>query len=819
MQDAMTGGPSTLERTVRPSERRNLTFTARRVEDGMTATVSVYRVDGHGQQRGEPIASTDVALRAGQTEYVAPITLPEGGGGCCSGGHQSAGLRFGLKAGGTRNKTLSPLARVLQPLQLCLQTSPDLDWSPVWENARITLHDRDADVYHKGHADAGGNVTFPQTLSGGELELTVRLPRHQHAGEAEHDDDPASWMDAAIYAVAGDAVDDEVRMLPGTSAVFRIDGPLRAPLSVKCLPPPALVNLRHGPGETPEPDYRLNDTELAYFRALGNAVVFIHGYNVTHGEPPRRITALNDEVDRESIVTLTQWSAEQDHVARMVACDHAALAHAFPDFQQVVDFPQTVLLDAALDPGRDLNGSGAWAWLLCMEYNLNRAAGLGGPDDADWRWEHYTRCIGVSWAGDHGATAFTDSEIHAVQAGRRLIPLLRQLHDAGITVSVITHSLGARVLLTALNILANEESDAGIENAILWQPAVSMVALTPQTDAEKWQQEWAERHERDPDDHGLTSDREALARRDPLGTAVFGHAHRRAERFLVLHTDQDNTLSGHGNGSFLNAIGSGDVVEATGGLLGGWFSNANAWVSSRPVFAPMLEPYLGDLLDAPELRRPSWTSREQHIHDLEAFLQTEPVRQAWQAVRDAAAQERRDALATEGDALPELDLLLPIAMDGRVPDEPRIERFLRDLEALWAVRFNALDYRALAAFLMVTGTAVRSYPTLWGLLGGLVVGTVASLFQFRTHTLPERLPAMGADGPYFGTPMMEEFRRTLKLRDFDQGTLLRTHSGMRIPEGLIGSERNGETLFELAYQYEIWDRTLARHGGFGDWQT
>ncbi|SEO88029.1 hypothetical protein [Aquisalimonas asiatica] len=198
MQDAATDGSSTRERAVRPSERRELTFTARRAEDGVIATVSVYRVDGHGRQQGEPIASTDVTLRAGQTEYVAPITLPDGGGGCCSGGDQAAGLRFDIKSGGTRNRTASPLARVLQPLRLHLQASPDLDWSPAWNNARITILDRDTDVRHEGYADANGN-----------------------------------------------AVDDEVRILPGTPAVFRIDGPLRAPLRVKCLPPVAMVNLRH----------------------------------------------------------------------------------------------------------------------------------------------------------------------------------------------------------------------------------------------------------------------------------------------------------------------------------------------------------------------------------------------------------------------------------------------------------------------------------------------------------------------------------------------------------------------------------------------
>jgi hypothetical protein len=37
------------------------------------------------------------------------------------------------------------------------------------------------------------------------------------------------------------------------------------------------------------------------------------------------------------------------------------------------------------------------------------------------------------------------AELNAMAAGRRMVPLLQQLQDAGIAVNLITHSLGARV--------------------------------------------------------------------------------------------------------------------------------------------------------------------------------------------------------------------------------------------------------------------------------------------------------------------------------------------------------------------------------------
>jgi len=145
-----------------------------------------------------------------------------------------------------------------------------------------------------------------------------------------------------------------------------------------------------------------------------------------------------------------------------------------------------------------------------MQYQLNRAAGFdpSKPDD-------YTRIVSVAWSGDVAAHDFFRSELNAQRAGRRLVPLLWQLHQEGIKINVITHSLGARVLLTALNILGEQHTDL-LDHAFLWQPAVADNALTNRTTG---------------DPH-------------PFKTGVFPYAHRAARQFAVLHSANDSILGG-----------------------------------------------------------------------------------------------------------------------------------------------------------------------------------------------------------------------------------------------------------------------------------
>jgi len=144
-----------------------------------------------------------------------------------------------------------------------------------------------------------------------------------------------------------------------------------------------------------------------------------------------------------------------------------------------------------------------------MEYRLNRAAGFDGKN-----WTPFSRIINISWPGDTGSTDFMQAELNAMNAGRRLVPLLQQLQDAGIAVNLITHSLGARVALTALNILGTIGRRHLVDHLFLWQPAVA--------------------------DNALTNDPGRDAH--PLGLGVFHNAYTAARQVVVLHSKGDGIL-------------------------------------------------------------------------------------------------------------------------------------------------------------------------------------------------------------------------------------------------------------------------------------
>ena len=250
------------------------------------------------------------------------------------------------------------------------------------------------------------------------------------------------------------------------------------------LPPPVMINLR----EDDAPD-QLTEKQLDYFRSNGNnALIYIHGYNVDHGEWGRFLDGAKKVGRSQRPVAI--WNR---------------------------DTPATVWQDAenpdeenapTLNPD-DLNGSGAHNWAINMEYQLNRAAGFDGEG-----WMPYSRIINVSWPGNTGSTDFMQAEFNAMASGRRLVALFQQLQDAGVALNVITHSLGARVILTTLNILGTLQRPNGVDHLFLWEPAVA--------------------------DNALSND--ASNDVHPLGLGVFPVAHKAVRQIVILHSRGDGVL-------------------------------------------------------------------------------------------------------------------------------------------------------------------------------------------------------------------------------------------------------------------------------------
>ena len=267
------------------------------------------------------------------------------------------------------------------------------------------------------------------------------------------------------HLIGFDTVSEQLRFTPGQTPSEGVDlTVIQGERKAKAihLPPPVIINLRE---EVPAPEDLLTDEQLDYFRANGNnALVFMHGYNIPHGAWGR-----------------LGW--------------HSQSASVWQDPQTVND--------------EYLNGAGAHNWAVHMEYQLNLAAGFDGQN-----WMPYSRIINISWPGDTSSTDFIQAELNAMASGRRLAPLLLQLAAAGIAINLLSHSLGARVALTALNILGTIGKRDLIDHLFLWQPAVA--------------------------DNALTND----SSRDvhPLGLGVFPAAHSAARKIVVLHSRGDGIL-------------------------------------------------------------------------------------------------------------------------------------------------------------------------------------------------------------------------------------------------------------------------------------
>jgi hypothetical protein len=269
--------------------------------------------------------------------------------------------------------------------------------------------------------------------------------------------------------------------------------------------------------------YRLNKDELEYLRENGNnATILVHGYNVPLGEPPtgtqpEHLPAL------QTAQSGGDDSQENRGATRVGRTD--ATTRGYVDPLRLKDAMRSVDDDAFDHPhhrmASALNGSQTWAWHLGMEGNLNRAA--GGDNKVDYT--RYQRVVGVTWSGNRGSVDFWGAEMAANQTGRLLVPLLCQLADEGIGVNLIAHSLGARVVLTALNLMAQLPEPRTVDQLFLWEPAVTENALA------------------EPDDYNeadFAADPSEFP--DPLGHERFPDAAGAAERIVVLYSQRDNIL-------------------------------------------------------------------------------------------------------------------------------------------------------------------------------------------------------------------------------------------------------------------------------------
>ena len=216
--------------------------------------------------------------------------------------------------------------------------------------------------------------------------------------------------------------------LPSPMAVIRNckDG---AHYKIKCLYPPITLNYR--PKTFPTVTlFSLSD--LNYFKRQGNnATLFIHGFNVPQGKEGQLATELktrSDEITHKDFIAFNTVYYDNEM------------------FEKI--YPEAVGKDYK-KPQRHINGADAYEWHRLVEMHLNKAAGFSD----DFQSGDYTRVVQVTWPGDVQVMNYIEAEHNADLAGKGLAEALKQLCDEGITTNIIAHSLGNRVLLSALHSL------------------------------------------------------------------------------------------------------------------------------------------------------------------------------------------------------------------------------------------------------------------------------------------------------------------------------------------------------------------------------
>ena len=219
----------------------------------------------------------------------------------------------------------------------------------------------------------------------------------------------------------------------------------------------------------------LTPEQLHYFKTQGNnAFIFIHGYDVGFGEFAQQINDIQLQGDQFDI----DWSSKAQTILR----SFNALEKQFPALylgqSEGIAIPDS--LQSSNEDHDALNGSEMHNWLLHIEDNLNRATGQFDGSD----YTKYQRIIGIAWKGQIGgnlsALAFPWSEKNADDPIliERLSGLLLQLSTAKITINIMAHSLGSRVVLNALQHLGNKGKKNIVEHLFLWDAAVANNALS-----------------------------------------------------------------------------------------------------------------------------------------------------------------------------------------------------------------------------------------------------------------------------------------------------------------------------------------------------
>lgn len=297
------------------------------------------------------------------------------------------------------------------------------------------------------------------------------------------------------------------------------------------LPPPMLLNLRFKQKLSSKKRKEEINKIVQQVKADGkSATLFIHGFNVPIGAIGRfpNPTELGENPAYDSLKDSRGIQAPYLYYGDIIG---QRVRNVIAERRNFYEYSNRTTggggrdIDAQLKSETQIifnsmdtkfNGKDALAWFPTVEYYLNLAA--SGATSANTKlsdWKKYSRIIGVTWSGSvDPSRTFFRAEIYANEAGRKLAKDISTLLENNIQVNIITHSLGARVALAALNILGDANQPKKIKNLIMLEAAVADNAITANYTREK----------------------------NPVAMELFPFAHKAAEYVRVMYSQEDGVL-------------------------------------------------------------------------------------------------------------------------------------------------------------------------------------------------------------------------------------------------------------------------------------
>ena len=376
---------------------------------------------------------------------------------------------------------------------------------------------------------------------------------------------------------------------------------------------------------------------------------------------------------------------------------------------------------------------------------------------------------------------FFRAEMYANEAGRRLAGILKQLIDDGIHVNIITHSLGARVALSAMNILGDMAGkyENRIDNLILWEPAVADNALT---NLEKY------------------NEKKAF---NPLAMEIFPYAYKVPKHITVLYSQEDGVLGGD------NTYSDYEPVALIGGAYPSKYLSFTTGNSALKEYykGTQIYEYEKSVIDikhtcdllyagADKQYRPDECAKLPHAYQVNRYKQEieELIRKEAASVNEAA---------NSPTFIPPLAYLKPWSHFRRFPEEVLnhiIEVLTGNVLSDWEKRDNYFKVRAA--------------------LGHQGDRQTIDHLDKKLNRLPIKLDLILHD------LFLEELRDEKKklhyfgqVIDQDDGTKFYyfiSHSAMRTWEWLdLDKHQVFPSIYEYSYKQWIMDRFIQKHSKFG----